>query len=316
MSSPPTATVIVVSHGRPHELEVCLVALCRQRHRAYDIVVVADQPPVFPPTQVQCQYIPFSKRNISEARNLGLVQARGEVVAFVDDDGVPEFDWLDHLTAPFANARVGSAGGWVRGARGYAWQTQTVLVDREGWDRPLELGSTEPVVVPSMPAGLHKTTGTNCAFRRDALCALGGFDPGFAYFLEETDVNLRLAKGGWLSVAVPQAEIHHKTAPSPLRSALRVPLSLKDIGVSRGRFLSKHCPSRDFSTHLRRFSEDQWHKLDRALSLGLMTAAERDQLMEEFQTAMAAGFSARVDALDPITLCTGAIEHLQAPTAP
>ncbi|MEO1550853.1 MAG: glycosyltransferase family 2 protein [Pseudomonadota bacterium] len=300
MTPPPSVSAIVVSHGRPQHLALCLSALCRQRHPRYEIIVVADTPPRWPDSDVPTQFHRFTARNISTARNLGLAQARGEVVAFIDDDAVPEYDWLDQITAPFAHPRVGSAGGWVRGARGWAWQSKTILVDPEGWDRDLTHSAQQPIIVPAMPSGVLKTTGTNCAFRTQPLRAIGGFDPGFAYFLEETDVNMRLAQAGWLSVSTPLAEVHHATAPGPHRTTLRVPRSLVEIGGSRGRFLAKHCPDRAFDRHLKRFSEDQTLRLDRFVALGLLEGAQRDQLLEQFQSAMAEGFQSDLSPLAPL----------------
>ena len=65
--------------------------------------------------------------------------------------------------------------------------------------------------------------GTNSSFRKPALVEIGGFDETFAYFLDETDVCLRLADQGGQIVYAPEAWIFHGYAPSHLRSEDRVP---------------------------------------------------------------------------------------------
>jgi GT2 family glycosyltransferase len=50
-------------------------------------------------------------RGLSGARNTGLDAAGGAIVAFLDDDAVPEPDWLEQLTAPFGDPRVAAVGG-------------------------------------------------------------------------------------------------------------------------------------------------------------------------------------------------------------
>src|ERR1035438_3118217 len=53
------------------------------------------------------------QRNLSQSRNIGIAMASGDVVAFIDDDAVPEAEWLTDLAKSYANSDVGAAGGFV-----------------------------------------------------------------------------------------------------------------------------------------------------------------------------------------------------------
>ncbi|WP_375687454.1 glycosyltransferase family 2 protein [Pseudooceanicola sp. LIPI14-2-Ac024] len=98
--------MVVVSRGRPGPLALCLDALSRLRYAPYEIVVVAD------PAGLQAvaaagldglvKTVAFDVPNISAARNAGIAAAAGEVVAFIDDDAVPEPCWLHHLAGGLA----------------------------------------------------------------------------------------------------------------------------------------------------------------------------------------------------------------------
>ncbi|MCB2123539.1 MAG: glycosyltransferase, partial [Rhodobacteraceae bacterium] len=66
------------------------------------------------------------------ARNLGLAAAAGEIVAFIDDDAVPEPRWLARLTAPFADPGIAAAGGFVVGRNGISFQWRASCADSHG----------------------------------------------------------------------------------------------------------------------------------------------------------------------------------------
>ena len=94
------------------------------------------------------------------------------------------------------------------------------------------------------------------------LVALGGFDPAFHYFLDETDLNMRLARAGHATAIAPLAEVHHGFAANALRAANRVPRDLFDIGARWAVFHRKHLPEAARASH--------WHEL---------RAAERARLL-------------------------------------
>src|SRR4030095_16809980 len=52
-----------------------------------------------------------SNRGLSNARNLGLAAASGEIVAYIDDDAYPDPHWLRYLAASFLNTRTGKFAG-------------------------------------------------------------------------------------------------------------------------------------------------------------------------------------------------------------
>jgi hypothetical protein len=184
----------------------------------------------------------YDQPNISVARNIGIGRAAGDVIAFIDDDAVAEPTWLDHLISPFSETDIDAAGGLTLGRDGITPQGQFSWVTAEARTEVLPLAGA---ILTGTPGRGVKTEGTNMAFRRETLVDLGGFDPAYAFYLDETDLNLRLAARGARTALVPSAVVHHGLAASPRRRDDRVPLTLVDVGRSLRHFAETHLGQAD-----------------------------------------------------------------------
>lgn len=235
-------SVIVVSRGRPDHLRLCLTALTRQDHPLFEVILVADRPGLAQRPDLPIKRVAFDEANISQARNLGIANAAGRIIAFIDDDAVAEPTWLSRLTAPFAAGAVIAATGWTRDRDGFRWQSRAARMTRAGFPQPFETADLQTVMLAPQDGAPVSTLGTNCAFRAAALRAIGGFDPLFAYHLDESDVNMRLAQLApeALTAIVPTAQVIHARAGSAQRNAAAVPVELSAIGCSAALFARRY----------------------------------------------------------------------------
>lgn len=285
MTDLPRVSLIIVSRQRQNALLRVAASLRFQSYQNFEVIIVSDASDAAfladVPYAQDMLHLTYDEPNISAARNIGLAHAQGDVVAFCDDDAVPDPNWLTELVAPFADPSVASVGGFVRGRNGFSFQWKALLCDGMGEDYPLVVDETRPfTVVEYDGTRFAKLQGTNCAFRRSCLTEIGGFDEGFRFFLDETDVCLRLAKAGYCAAFVPTAQVHHGFEESALRSQSRVPKSLFEIGASKRRFLGKHSAGMSFENVKQRFFADQKQRLIRLMVEGRIEPRQVPVLMK------------------------------------
>lgn len=307
------ASVIVVSRHRTEALKRCVAALTQQDHAQFELIVVAD-PAAIAAVQsldLPLKLIAFDEANISAARNLGLSQAAAAVVAFIDDDAVAEPTWLSRLTQPFNTRQVIAATGFVRGRNGISYQWQACEVDALAQDHPLEI--THDTLHQGTPQRAVKTQGTNCAFRRDALLAVGGFDPGYRFFLDEADVNLRMASLGPTAI-IPDAQVHHGYEASARRAANRVPLSLYDIAASTAIFLRRHAPMADLDQALKALSLREAARIAGHRRAGRLDAQAETALLISLAQGWRDGLARPLAPLAPLPVPTAPL--LPLPSGP
>ncbi len=280
-------SVVVVSRGRPAALMRCLNGLAQLDYAPFELVVVAcpaGADAVRARTDAGAiKLIGFDEANISAARNHGIAAAAGELVAFIDDDAVPEPLWLRHLAAPFGDAAVAAAGGYVLGRNGISFQWRARSVDRTGQAHALDYEADAPTVLQGGPDRAIKTEGTNMALRRDVLAEMGGFDPAFRYYMDETDLNMRLAREGHATALVPMAQVHHGFAESRQRAADRSPRDLFEIAASQMVYLRKHCPEDLRERAWRDFRDDQRRRALRFMQRGPLGADDVARLMRRLR---------------------------------
>lgn len=294
MSAAPVS-VVIVSRGRPDLLARCITGVSQLCHPAFEVVVVADPAGVATVKakgwEPRVKLLAFDAANISSARNTGIAATSGEIVAFIDDDAVPEPTWLDHLTAPFADPGVAATGGFVLGRNGISLQWAARGVDARG--RKVTLAhSGEAPFEPVLPEGfVTKTEGTNFAVRRNILAALGGFDPAFRFYLDETDLNMRLAARGARTVLVPRALVHHGFAASTRRAGDRAPTDLTEIGASSAVFLRRHSPGIDTEKELARIAANQRRALLRYMVDGGLEPRDVARRLAELEAGFAEGLA-------------------------
>ncbi len=303
MNAPPVS-VIVVSRGRPEMLRRCLIGVGQLFYPNFEVVVVADPPGMHAVRDMgmagRAKLLAFDRPNISEARNLGLQASAGEIVAFIDDDAVPEPTWLDHLTGPFADPAIGAAGGFVRGRNGISWQYRAAFISPTGQDVPIDVDETGMLVPDPPPGHAVKTMGTNCAFRREYVTLIGGFDPVFSFFHDDTDVNLRLVKKGLKTAIVPLAQVHHGFAASDRRRDNRVPISLVEIGASTAAFLRKHAPTAALEPVFAALVAEQRDRLSGFVAAGLLDEREVAVLMKGLHDGIERGRVAKLRRRAPM----------------
>jgi glycosyltransferase involved in cell wall biosynthesis len=110
-----TCTVVIATRERPAQLAHCLAALSRQTYTNFDVLVVDSAPQSTTARDIASTagagYLIEPVGGASRARNAGSRATHADIVAFADDDAVPDPNWLEALAAPFEDARVAGAAG-------------------------------------------------------------------------------------------------------------------------------------------------------------------------------------------------------------
>jgi glycosyltransferase involved in cell wall biosynthesis len=174
-----------------------------------DTLSIAEQVAAENPERVRV--VVEHQLGLSEARNRGIAEARYDLLAFIDDDAFPLDGWLEALVSPFDGDEVMAAGGpvdpMIEGDLP-TWFRGRYLPFLTVWDlgaEPLELFYFE------------YPRGANMAFRKEAFDRWGGFSPYLGrkgaslLSCEETEMFLRVQRGGGKIMYAPGARVRHLT---------------------------------------------------------------------------------------------------------
>jgi GT2 family glycosyltransferase len=179
------------------------------------------------------------------ANNRAFVVARGEFALLVNTDAQLEPSCIQHLLALMDhNQRIGMAGPQLLNADGTVQTSYEAVptLATETLNRSL-LKRLFPKRFPGKhrhltgPISVEALIGAVIMIRRTAFDAVGGFDEGFFFFLEETDLAVRMAAAGWEVVHEPRCRaVHLQGATAKTNeAAARI-----EFYRSRYRFFEKH----------------------------------------------------------------------------
>jgi glycosyltransferase involved in cell wall biosynthesis len=236
-----SASIVIVTINRAASLDRTLTSLNQIRYDNFEAIVVNgpstdDTAEVIARHAHKLRAYETDQTNISVSRNIGLAHARGDVVIFIDDDAAPEPDWLEALLRPYADPEVATVGGFIRDAFGFDYQARYTVCDRFGDARQFAAAGDFTLEGESFLS----LTGANFSARRETLLAIGGFDEEYIWFLDETDVNLRMHDRGLKFAVAPDAEIHHKYEAGLTRTRSAAPRTMYPQLRSKAYFCVRH----------------------------------------------------------------------------
>lgn len=202
----PQFSIIIPTYQRPNQLRACLAALAEQTVSlmTFEVIVVddGDDPPTALAARQMAQQTGLTVRYLAQperrgpaaARNRGWRVALAPLIAFTDDDCLPERTWLATALAHFNQDA----------------QVLTGLVNTPTVERR---------------AGLPETSGSitaNLFCRRNVLDFVGGFDEAFdSAWREDRELQFKIIRAGIGISACPDAVVVHSTPPGPWYAPLR-----------------------------------------------------------------------------------------------
>jgi len=207
-------SVVIISKNNRRLLEQAVVSVGRvdyPRSKLQVVVLEETDDPRQPASWVDYHTIPVRNLGFGFARNAALRFARHPLVIFTDDDCTVAPDWIRELTGPLLESPdIAAVGGAVLvPACGAVGQCENILGFPGGGMRYVHTASGQTV--------RRSTFSTcNCAVRRSAIDAAGGFDESMIYGGEDERISRAIGRGGTI-VYRPGAVVYHRPRDS-LRS--------------------------------------------------------------------------------------------------
>lgn len=199
---------MVPTYRRPEQLRICLESLARLDYPrdCFEIVVVNDDVEGSPAEliskfddRITVLLLTQNHRGPAAARNRGAEKAKGQFLAFTDDDCTPSPDWLTALAQRMAVSPDSLVGG----------RTINSLVDN-----PYSTSSQELIDYlrgyfgSSARPGLFFTTNNACVSAQ-RFRSIGGFDPSFPFSAEDREFSDRWRHEGNQLIYAPEAIVYH-----------------------------------------------------------------------------------------------------------
>ena len=217
-------SLIICTRNRAPQLETCLEYVLAQSLTSFWEVVVVDNGSSDGTGAILEKFLkiaPFPvatcferQPGLGRARNVGWRLARGDIIAFTDDDCYLPPDYLDRLCEAFDDPRIGFAGGRV------------TLFDINDYPISIKTVNERELLQPRSYVEPGWVLGASMAFRRQVLEAICGFDDAFGtgtrFCCEDADAQARASFMGWSGVCTPKVAVaHHHRRKSRDVPALR-----------------------------------------------------------------------------------------------
>jgi cellulose synthase/poly-beta-1,6-N-acetylglucosamine synthase-like glycosyltransferase len=208
----PKFSIIIATRSRPSQLDRCLRALAGLDYtRGRLEVIIVDDGSVQPlgavvgPWRDRLEITLLGRPHAgpAAARNRGVDQARGEYLAFTDDDCCPAPDWLSRLAARFARTPDHAIGGRTMNAlpaNAYSTASQMLISYLYSYYN-------------ANPERAVFLTTNNLALPTAQLRAAGGLNPTYTRAAaEDCDLCDRWLQRGWGLTYAPEAVVYHAHA--------------------------------------------------------------------------------------------------------
>jgi glucosyl-dolichyl phosphate glucuronosyltransferase len=221
-------SIVICTHNRDNypNLVEALDSLLAQTHQKTEIITVVDGDQslhdrvIFDYGKHTALKFVLLKENqgVSEARNAGIKAAKGDIIAFLDDDAIAGKDWLTQLVSTYEELEAIAVGGkilpiWPESRPDYFPEELDWLV-----------GVTNDGFAEDNVTKVRNTFGPNMSFRREVFQKVGLFNKVFGFIghsyiqAEEPELALRMKrKFGKEVMYNPKAIVYHKITPLKLK---------------------------------------------------------------------------------------------------
>lgn len=218
-----TVSVVICTRFRMTALRDCLSAIAKLK-RLPDELIIVDNSAGDKDTEKLAQefsaiYLVESNVGLSHARNRGLSASKSTIVAYLDDDALPDEDWLEHLIEPFSDPRVAVVTG------------ETILSDAEKCttaNMPPSILDKSDQLWFEISAFGGLGIGTNMALRRSACKVPDFFDERLGrgapfHGMEEHHAFVQLLSQNHCAVHIPAAIVYHSSKnPMDIKREARI----------------------------------------------------------------------------------------------
>lgn len=274
MSRPARVSVAILSwNGRQH-LETCLAALEDQHDPGvpWEVLVLDNGSTDGTAAWMEAGFGRHPRvRLVASPINLGfcagnnrlVAEARGDAVAFLNNDTRPQPGWLAALVDALAAAPadVAAVSGKIVDWAGERLDFGRGVMAFDG--HAFQLDFRRPLAAARVPAAgeeLLFACGGNMLVRRDSFLAASGFDEDYFAYLEDVDLGWRLWSGGERVTFTPDAVVHHRSsATSDLLG-----------NYNRGFLFERNA----FLTAFKNYEPGLWERVMPALMLALVSRTQ------------------------------------------
>lgn len=226
------ASIIINTLNRGHTLENTIKSLFYLDYKYDYEVIIVDGNSTDNTAEILDKYKRYIKigncpcANLSMSRNIGIAMADSNYIAFIDDDAIPEPEWLTNIMKKFDREDVAAVGGPVYDNHGIDFQKKRFIINRFVNDY-----SKSKLPIHSFPHSFefYGVIGCNSIFRKDYVLKVGGFNEQYDYFLDETELCSRLIDYGYRIEYSENAFVHHKYSTSAIRNNKKVFLDYSKI---------------------------------------------------------------------------------------
>ncbi len=221
----PTVSVAVCTRDRPEDMEKCLASLMALRVPPLEIIVVDNAPATDATARLvaerfpSCRYVREDTPGLDHARNRAIAEAKGEIIAYTDDDVIVDPGWVEALARVFAeDPAIGLVTGLIEPAE-LETEAQLLFERYGGFGRGcartyLQSRRGAPMSWSLVGAG-QLGAGANMAIRRELFDEIGRFDPALDVGTPtlgggDHEIFFRCLRAGVICLYEPTAVVRHR----------------------------------------------------------------------------------------------------------